>query len=224
MKKVILGMAMGLTLFAFSSTPASAQVLNVKKGIQGSACFFTKSLAYDAGILIKLRCKNAGKGASLCVGQAWRAGGGHPERVLQYVGSAWADQSVCQGSITGTNGCNYNDTGAERILFNLDGTMRKADTDDFGVAGLTIMQQISGTINPVNGQGTWEGIDTIGIIGSTDVRYDGLPDIDAKTCADPANCNGQVGQFNNLGTIEYLGKNCPDTPYAHPGLPVNPNP
>ena len=219
MKKVIFAAAMGLGLFAFSGTPASADVLNVKKGIVGNVCFYSKSLAYEAGLLIELRCKGAGKGSSLCVGQAWRAGGGHPERVMSLTGSAWGDQTNCQGSITGTNNCNYNDTGASRILFNLSGSMRKADTDDFGIAGLTIMQQISGTLNPVNGQGVWEGIDNIGIIGTYDTgaRTDGLPDIDPKTCADPATCNGTIGSFNNLGTVEYLGKGkCPATPYTHP--------
>ena len=228
MKKSIFAAAMGLTLFAFGATSASAAVLNVKKGIVGKVCFFSKALAYDDGVLMQLRCRGAGQGGSLCVGQAIRADGGHPERVLQFTGSAWADQSVCQGNVSGTNGCGsvsngYNDSGASRILINLDGTMRKADTDEFGFAGagLTIMQQIAGTINPVNGQGSWEGIDTIGIMSTTDsgARTDGLPDIDPKTCPDPATCNGQIGQFINAGTIEYLGKgDCPSTPYTHPGL------
>ena len=98
MKKSIFGAAMGLTLFAFGATSASADVLNVKKGIVGKVCFFSKALAYDDGILVQLRCKPGGAGSSLCVGQAVRADGGHPERVLQFTGSAWADQSVCHAN------------------------------------------------------------------------------------------------------------------------------
>ena len=84
MKKSIFAAAMGLTLFAFGATSASAAVLNVKKGIVGKVCFFSKALAYDDGVLMQLRCKGTGQGGSLCRSGAvdghqsepqWRASG-----------------------------------------------------------------------------------------------------------------------------------------------------
>lgn len=200
MKKALVIAAVGIAVVGLSAIGASAQI-NPKKGLRGTHCFFADA-AIVKDTLIELRCKGLGQGASYCAGQAHRADGNAPDRVMSMTGTLWADQS----------------SGDPRILANLSGTLSPTGSlpDTLAFTGKNFVSQIQVRLDPATGDGVFESIDAIGAYDPTP-GLDGLPDINPATCAAPSTCNGDLLQQNNAGTITYLGKTeCPDVPFVLP--------